>query len=466
MFPQLRKKLIFVYTASTGLILSLVLALAFCFYASSVSRQQEAAFQNHLITLSSRLQSDSSFSDSELARLELQDHLLISIEENGHPLFFSGAYGTPTSRSILTSRAESAAREEGINTSAAPVSSEMTVSPLLHIEGEQNDSYLASVLIARQEKGYKKLILLSDETGTRTGLFMAGLLYLLVDAGGILLLFLIGRRFVRHALLPAQEGFSRQQEFVAAASHELRSPLAVIRASASAIPGSPEHSGKLIRTILKECQRGSSLIKSLLLLASADSHTLSIQKTCFEIDELLLNLLELYEPLFHSRNGHLLLELPEEPLPCAYADPDLCRQILTILLDNAAAYGLRQDNAAAYDLQKDCSEELGSGSVSPQTPNAPAAGTAAGKIVLKAANSGNTIFLSVEDHGPGLSNTEKERIFDRFYRAEGSRSDKEHFGLGLSIASDLAKIQELPLSVSDTEGGGCTFTLRIPAESL
>ena len=352
MFTQLRRKLIFVYTISTGLILSLVLVLAFCFYASSVSRQQEAAFQNHLFTLSSRLQSDSSFSDSELARLELQNHLLISIEENGHPLFFDGAYGTPTSRSTLTSRAESAARKEGINTSAAPVSSEMTVSPLLHIKGEQNDSYLASVLIARQENGYKKLILLFDETGTRTGLLMAGLLYLLVDAAGILLLFLIGRRFVRHALLPAEESFARQQEFVAAASHELRSPLAVIRASAAAIPRSPEHSGKLIRTILKECQRGSSLIKSLLLLASADSHTLSIQKTCFEIDELLLNLLELYEPLFHSRNGRLLLELPEEPLPRAYADPDLCRQILTILLDNAAAYGLRQDNTAAYSPQQ------------------------------------------------------------------------------------------------------------------
>ena len=349
MFPKLRKKLIFVYTTSTGLILSLVLALAFCFYTSSVSRQQEAAFQNHLFTLSSRFQSDSSFSDSELARLELQNHLLIAIEENGHPLFFSGAYGTPTSRSILTSRAESAAREEGINTSAAPVSSEITVSPLLHIKGEQNDSYLASVLIARQENGYKKLILLFDETGTRTGLLIAGLLYLLIDAAGILLLFLIGRRFVRHALIPSEENFTRQQEFVAAASHELRSPLAVIRASASAIPGAPEHSGKLIRTILKECQRGSSLIKSLLLLASADSHTLSIQKTCFEIDELLLNLLELYEPLFHSRNGRLLLELPEEPLPCVYVDPDLCRQILTILLDNAAAYGLRQDFSEGTD---------------------------------------------------------------------------------------------------------------------
>ncbi|MBM6752965.1 HAMP domain-containing histidine kinase [Mediterraneibacter glycyrrhizinilyticus] len=304
------------------------------------------------------------------------------------------------------------------------------MSPLLHIKGEQNDSYLASVLIARQENGYKKLILLFDETGTRTGLLIAGLLYLLIDAAGILLLFLIGRRFVRHALIPAEESFTRQQEFVAAASHELRSPLAVIRASASAIPGAPEHSGKLIRTILKECQRGSSLIKSLLLLASADSHTLSIQKTCFEIDELLLNLLELYEPLFHSRNGRLLLELPEEPLPCVYADPDLCRQILTILLDNAAA------------------------------------GTAAGKIVLKASNIGNTIFLSVEDHGPGLNSGEKERIFDRFYRAEGSRSDKEHFGLGLSIASDLAKAQGIPLSVSDTEGGGCTFTLQIPTEQL
>ena len=430
MFPHLRRKLILVYTMSTGLILSLVLALAFCFYASSVSRQGEAAFQNQLFTLSSRLQSDSAFSDSELSRMELQHHLLISIEENGHSLFFTGAYFPATSRDILTARAEEAAQEEGISTTSAPISSELTASSLLHIRGDANDSYLASVLVARQESGYKKLVLLSDETGTNTQLLLTGLLYLLIDAAGILLLFLIGRRFVNHALRPAEKSFVKQQEFVSAASHELRSPLAVIRASASAISDSPEHCGRLIDTILKECQRGSSLIKNLLLLASADSQNITIQKVRFEIDELLLNLLELYEPLCRSRGGVLLLELPEEPLPDAYADPDLCRQILTILLDNAVSYGL--------------------------------SGTCTKRILIQPAYVDKSLSVCVSDLGPGLSDTEKGLVFDRFYRADKSRNKKEHFGLGLSIAADLARLQDIRFWLTDTAGGGCTFTLEIP----
>lgn len=233
-----------------------------------------------------------------------------------------------------------------------------------------------------------------------------------------------------HALRPAEKSFVKQQEFVAAASHELRSPLAVIRASASAISDSPEHSGRLIDTILKECRRGSSLIKNLLLLASADSQNITIQKVRFEIDELLLNLLELYEPLCRSRGGVLLLELPEEPLPDAYADPDLCRQILTILLDNAVSYGL--------------------------------SGNQTKRILIQAGYVDKSLSVCVADHGPGLSDTEKGLVFDRFYRADKSRNEKEHFGLGLSIAADLARLQDISLRLTDTAGGGCTFTLEIP----
>ena len=67
------------------------------------------------------------------------------------------------------------------------------------------------------------------------------------------------------------------------------------------------------------------------------------------------------------------------------------------------------------------------------------------------------------DHGTGIPDEEKERIFDRFYQSDRSRKEKEHFGLGLSIARELTELQKGKLTVTDTEGGGCTFLLLLPA---
>lgn len=88
MFPKLEKKFVFLYTLSTGLILTLILAAAFLFYLSSQSSRQNSVFQDHLFTLLSKLQTDSLFSDSYLAQLENKNHLAIYIEENGSPFFF------------------------------------------------------------------------------------------------------------------------------------------------------------------------------------------------------------------------------------------------------------------------------------------------------------------------------------------------------------------------------------------
>lgn len=429
MFVSLRKKLIFLYSLSTGLILCLVLAVLFVFHISSASRQQESTFQNHLFTLTARLQSGSLFSDHELARMELENHLLIRIEENKTPLFFSGAYSAPSDREGLIRRAESAAEDSGVSTGSAPLSSELIRSPLLHIRGEHADSYLAQVVVVRTDSGYRKLTLLFDRTDFILDLFKTALLYLLAATLGIFLLFLTGRRFVLRALEPAERAYRSQQEFISSASHELRSPLAVIKASAAAISDSPGQTSQLINAILSECRRGSRLMNDLLLLASADRGTLSSDRHPFEIDELLLELLELYEPLCFSRGASLLLKLPETPLPPACGCADLCRQIIVILLDNALTYGLDE--------------------------------TSQGCITLSADLCGRKLRVAVADHGPGLSPEEKERVFDRFYQKDRSRSGKEHFGLGLSIASKLADLQDITIRIEDTPGGGCTFLLLI-----
>ena len=108
---------------------------------------------------------------------------------------------------------------------------------------------------------------------------------------GVLLLGGIGARLIDRALLPAFESRKRQKQFVAAASHELRSPLAVIAANAALLPGR-DSGGNAAEVIERECARMSRLIGDLLLLASADADSWAVALEPLELDTLLLNLYE------------------------------------------------------------------------------------------------------------------------------------------------------------------------------
>lgn len=467
MFPKLQKKFVILYTLSTGLIMTFILSAAFLFYVSSQENRQKSTFQEHLFTLTTQLQVNSRFEDSFLAQMEQNNRLIIYIEENGAPFFFPGAYKTRTERGTLLKNAVKAAQKESIYVDSHPISSDLLQSSVFRMTGDHKDSYLGNVLILRTASGYKKMILLLDVTDARKKILETGCVYLLIDLFGILLLFLSGRRFVRRSLKPLEETYEKQQNFAAAASHELRSPLAVIQTAADAVTARPEECGRYLPVIKSECRRGSILIKNLLLLVSAERKEWAVKKRNFEMDELLLNLLELYEPLCLSKGGNLLLELPDNPLPPVLADPDLCRQILTILLDNAVSYALPEEFQNPFPVPKE-----GSADKNVSADDIPLhervhrtetsdIGRHRSKIMLRAEYLQGHVIVSVIDHGPGISDKEKKLIFDRFYRSDKSRSNKEHFGLGLSIAASLAKIQGIRLAVKDTEGGGSTFSVEI-----
>ncbi|MCI8321006.1 MAG: HAMP domain-containing histidine kinase [Dorea sp.] len=423
MFPEFQKKLVRRYTLSTGVILTFILAVTFLYYLSSQQSRMEVSFSDHIFTLTSKLQTESAFNDSYLAQLESKHRLLIYIEENNTPFFFPGVYSTRTDRQILLNKTQKLASSEGIFPNSHPISSDLLQSSVLTIKGKHCDSYLGCVTIVNTSSGYQKLILLQDITENKIKLIQNAALYLLIDILGILLLFLTGKRFVSRSLKPLEEMYAKQQDFTAAASHELRSPLSVIRAAADAASINPIRHEKFLAVIKDECRRGDSLIKNLLLLSSAREESWSMKMQRFELDEMLLHLTELYEPLCGAKNGSLLLSLPEETLPPVYADPELCLQIFTILLDNAIAYGLKDT----------------------------------GRIVLNIKSTPARIVASVTDFGPGISDKDKPLIFDAFYRQDQSRNVKSHFGLGLSIAARLAKLQDITLNVRDTEGGGSTF---------
>ena len=169
------------------------------------------------------------------------------------------------------------------------------------------------------------------------------------------------------------------------------------------------------------------LIDDMLLLASSDNKTWRIQPSRTELDTLLLETYEKYEPAARERKLHLQISLPSETLAPCLCDKERIGQTLSILIDNAFSY----------------------------TP-------AGGTVRLCAEALDKYFAVSVADNGPGIPDDQKEKIFDRFYRADDARSSREHFGLGLCIAREIVLLHHGKLTVTDAPEGGAVFTILLP----
>lgn len=236
--------------------------------------------------------------------------------------------------------------------------------------------------------------------------------------------------FTGKMLNPIEANRLRQNQFIAAASHELRTPLAVILSCAEAALTRNEIP-ELI-TIKSESLRTSRLLGDMLTLLSCDTGHLDIQTENTPLDTLVLNACEAFENIAAAKSIRISASLPDSALPDCMCDSERIMQVLTILLHNAVSY----------------TPEGGTIRLSVAYTNS-----------LHKANRHFEIIIS--DTGIGISDEEKGKIFDRFYRSEKARSDKNHFGLGLSIAYDIITAHHGTITVTDTPGGGTTFTITL-----
>ncbi len=417
---KLRTHLMRIYCiAVAAVLLAAIVAVALLFRRDAAANNRET-FSTLLFAMSDQLRAGDPVSHPQLRSLEQKNRLLLSLRDNGAPLFYNS--GDDSERTALFAQTERWAAEDGYDVSLLPLTTERRTSPI-YAFFQGNASYLGAVSILPMEDGYRALTMVQRVTTLGTGravLLAAGYLVSLA------LLCAVGVRLIDRALAPAVESRKRQTQFIAAASHELRSPLAVIAANACSLREQTDASREASAAIEAECGRMSRLIGDMLLLASTDAKSWPVALTPVEADTVLLNVYEAWSPLLLRQGCTLVLTLPEAPLPRIMADAERLSQVLDILLDNALSYGMTAERKTAELAAEPC---------------------------------GRGVAITVRDHGAGLTDEQKTRVFDRFYRADASRRDKQHFGLGLSIAKELTSLQNGRLTAEDTPGGGCTFRI-------
>jgi signal transduction histidine kinase len=247
---------------------------------------------------------------------------------------------------------------------------------------------------------------------------------LLAAVGGFLL---SGR-----ALQPTRIAFERQRRFVADASHELRAPLTLIRASAEAIESGSgarldEADRRSLATVLAETDRMSALVRDLLTLARFEERVAVSSRTNIAAADLLAE--AAHEARLLAKEKGLAIDTSVSPSLTVYSDRQGLQQVLRILVDNAVRY----------------------------TPEG-------GAITLGARDVDNCVEFRVQDTGPGIPEQHRQHIFERFYRADTARSRTEGgTGLGLAIAREIVDMLDGKIEVAGkSSGAGTTIVFWIP----
>ena len=183
---------------------------------------------------------------------------------------------------------------------------------------------------------------------------------------------------------------------------------------------------ELADDLLSETDRMSGVLSDLLLLTRLDAGKLSVSREPFDLSQTIIQATERFQARAAAEEISIETELPGK-LP-VLGDEERTGQILAALLDNAVRF----------------------------TPGG-------GRITVSGSRDDGRIEATVTDTGPGIAPEHLPRLFDRFYRAEASRTRSDGgTGLGLTIARDLSRVQGGELVAGNDKDGGATFKLRLP----
>lgn len=399
MLKQLRKKLTLLSAALTGCVVLLCCTASFLFVREQYLREKDAAFHLTVQRIETQWQIDGALTAPWLeAALEEGDYHA-ALWENGIPLRYPNTE-PETAAALLTETNES----------------EYVLLP----------DYRVGDLRFPFSRGERRLCIWASRAQETKNLLRIGLLFGLLAVGSLALVAWLSWIVAGRSVKPVQAAMDQQDRFVADASHELRSPLTVLKSSLSQLREQPEQAQRDLPMLEQQVDRMQSLVDNLLMLSgSAANRGVTLEPVA--PDTLLIEFADSMLPLAKQAKVHLEVELPDEAVPQVLGQEVLLRRLLSILTENALRFAPENSD-----------------------------------VTLALRRLPNACEISVSDHGPGVPDAEKEKIFDRFYRGSESRTDTDHFGLGLSVAAQIAELHHTCIHVGEASGRGARFSFQLP----
>ncbi len=248
-------------------------------------------------------------------------------------------------------------------------------------------------------------------------------------AAGLLLSMSGGYWLAGRTLRPIRESMELQRRFISDASHELRTPIATIKANNELLLRHPEQTIEAnldqVAAVDAESDQMARLVNQLLMLARADEGRLTASPERLDMGTVAGDVVRDMAPLAEAKGIAMRTELGAVAV---LADSGQLRQLAAILIDHAIKY----------------------------TPPG-------GVVTIRTGQDGRRATLSVTDSGPGIAPEHQAHVFDRFYRVDSGRARVEGgSGLGLAIAQSIAEAHHGRIALISTQGKGSTFSVRLP----
>ena len=283
-----------------------------------------------------------------------------------------------------------------------------------------------NLMFARKNLINKTKIAFADSGNIYSSLWNTILVCFILFIASLVIIFLISLALSGIAVNPVKSAWEKQKQFVADASHELKTPLTVILANnnimMSHAESNIENERKWLESTQEEANHMKNLINQMLFLAKSDTDENKPELSNVNLSEIIeadsLN----FEPIAFEKNISIATEITSDIY--IRSNHTLLTQLSHILIDNAVKYGHNGTTVTIRLLKK-----------------------------------GDSIEFSVNNIGDVISKEEREHIFDRFYRAEKSRTSSG-YGLGLSIAKNIAKNLNAKISVESNYEKGTTFKVQ------
>ena len=247
------------------------------------------------------------------------------------------------------------------------------------------------------------------------------IIFVIIGCAGLIIVFFISLFLANWAIKPIEDAWNKQKQFIADASHELKTPLTVIAANTDVVLSTPNdmirNQERWLRYIKSETLRMSKLVNELLYIAKSDANEIKMDMNEFDISNTVSSICLIFESLVFEANRELATDI--SPHLKFFGDEDRIKQLVTILLDNATKYSLI-NSVISVSLFK---------------------------------NNQGKIKICISNKCEDLSEDNVSKLFDRFYRVDTSRnSGTGGNGLGLNIAQNIAEAHNGNIHVSYNYG--------------